>query len=215
MIKLEKISFSYGNEKIISGLTTELEPNKIYCIMGTSGTGKTTLINIISGLIKPDSGKISGTENLKKSFIFQENRLLSHLSVIDNLRYVTDDEEKINKALIQTGLIDDKNKKVSQLSGGMARRTAIARATAFDGDIFFIDEPLYGLDAKTSQGILELIKNTVNNKTAIIITHSKDEAFYLADKIVFVKNKPITELEISDISDFSFPAEIENKLLSE
>lgn len=215
MITLNNISFSYGNEKIISGLSAELETNKIYCIMGPSGIGKTTLMNIISGLIKPETGKITGSEKMKKSFIFQENRLLDHMSVTDNLRYVTKDSEKINDALRKTGLMGDRDKKVTQLSGGMARRTAIARATAFDGDIFFIDEPLYGLDTKTSQGILDLIKNTVTGKTAFIITHSPNEAFYLADSIIFVKNKPVTELEISDISEFSSPQEIENKLLSD
>lgn len=214
MIKIDKISFSYDKEKIISGLSAELETDKIYCIMGPSGIGKTTFMNLISGLSKPDSGKISGTEKLKKSFIFQENRLLSHLSVIDNLSYVTEDAGKIDTALIKTGLQNDKNKKVSQLSGGMARRTAIARATAFDGDIFFIDEPLYGLDTKTSEGILELIKNTVTGKTAFIITHSPDEAFYLADSIIFIKNKPITETEICDISLFSSSDEIKEKLLN-
>ena len=214
MIKLDSISFSYDKEKIISGLNAELETNKIYCIMGTSGIGKTTILNIISGLVKPDSGNISGTEKLKKSFIFQENRLLSHLSVYDNLRYVTDNEEKINKALTQTGLIEDKNKKVTELSGGMARRTAIARATAFDGEIFFIDEPLYGLDAKTSQGILEVIKETVKDKTAFIITHSPEEAFYLADKVIYIRNKPVTQIEICNISLFSSPDEIKEKLLN-
>lgn len=215
MIKLENLSFSYGNEKIISELSAELDINKVYCIMGPSGIGKTTFINMISGLIKPDSGKITGTEKLKKSFIFQENRLISHMTVIDNLRYVTDNEKKINNALIQTELFDDRNKKITQLSGGMARRAAIARAIAFNGDVFFIDEPLYGLDAKTSQGILKLIKETVKNKTGLIITHSANEAFYLADTIIFLKTKPITKIEICDISAFSSPEDIEIQLLSE
>ena len=110
-------------------------------------------------------------------------------------------------------LIADKDKKVSQLSGGMARRTAIARATAFDGDIFFIDEPLYGLDAKTSQGILEMIKSTVKNKTAFIITHSPEEAFFLADRIIFIDSKPVTGLRIADKNHFSCPDEIKAELL--
>ena len=213
MIKLEKLSFSYGKEKIISELTAELETNKIYCIMGGSGIGKSTLMNIISGLKRPDSGKISGTDKMKKSFIFQENRLLPHMSVYENLRYVTDNEEKINNTLSQTGLYDDKNKKITELSGGMARRTAIARATAFDGDVFFIDEPLYGLDTKTAQGILALIKKTVKGKTAFIITHSPEEAFYLSDSIIFIKNKPVTDIEIRDNSEFSSPEEIKEYLL--
>lgn len=213
MIKIDNISFSYNNEKIISDLSAELEANKIYCIMGTSGIGKTTLMNLISGLKNVDSGKITGTEKMRKSFIFQENRLLTHMSVIDNLKYVTDNREKIDEALIKTGLNEDKDKKVSQLSGGMARRTAIARATAFDGDIFFIDEPLYGLDAKTSQGILELIKNTVKDKTAFIITHSPEEAFVLADRIIFIDSKPVTDLRIADKNHFSCPDEIKAELL--
>lgn len=213
MIKIDNISFSYNNEKIISDLSAELEANKIYCIMGTSGIGKTTLMNLISGLKNVDSGKITGTEKMRKSFIFQENRLLTHMSVIDNLKYVTDNREKIDEALIKTGLNEDKDKKVSQLSGGMARRTAIARATAFDGDIFFIDEPLYGLDAKTSQGILELIKNTVKDKPAFIITHSPEEAFVLADRIIFIDSKPVTDLRIADKNHFSCPDEIKAELL--
>lgn len=212
MIILDKLSFSYGNEKIISELCAELELNKIYCIMGPSGIGKTTFMNLISGLIKPDTGKIIGIEKLRKSFIFQENRLLSHMSVIDNLRYVTNDENIIIDSLIKTGLIDDKNKLTSELSGGMARRAAIARAVAFDGDIFFIDEPLYGLDTKTSQDILELIKETIKGKTAFIITHSPEEAFYLGEKIIIIKNKPLTHTEIYDISDFKSVVEIRENL---
>ena len=213
MIEIKNISFSFGNNKIISDLSLELEEGKTYCIMGKSGVGKTTFLKLIAGLIKPDSGKITGTEKLKKSYIFQENRLLSHLTVLENLRYVTDNADKINRALIKTGLSDDMNKKVTQLSGGMARRTAIARATAFDGEIFFIDEPLYGLDVKTSQGILELIKDTVSNKTALIITHSPEEAFFLADKIIFINNKPVTNIEIIDISEIDSVKKIKEKLL--
>ena len=213
MIKLDNISFSYNNERIISELSAELEVNNIYCIMGPSGIGKTTLMNLIAGLKAVDSGKIIGTEKMRKSYIFQENRLLTHMSVIDNLKYVTDNSEKIDDALRKTGLIADKDKRVTQLSGGMARRTAIARATAFDGDIFFIDEPLYGLDAKTSQGILEMIKSTVKDKTAFIITHSPEEAFFLADRIIFIDSKPVTDLRIADKNHFSCPDEIQAELL--
>ena len=212
MIKTENLSFSYKDEIIISNLSVELKKGCIYCIMGMSGVGKTTFMNLISGLLTDYSGKISGTENMKKSFIFQENRLLPWLNVYDNLKYVTDDEEKIKKALEDTSLSDDSDKLANELSGGMARRAAIARAAAFDGDIFFIDEPLYGLDVKTSQGILELIKNTVKNKTAFVITHCPEEAFILADKLIFIKSKPVTTLEITDISDYKSADEIKAKL---
>lgn len=213
MIKLENISFSYGNESIISNLSAEFEEGFIYCIMGLSGVGKTTLMKVISGLTKCAEGSISGTEKMKKTFIFQENRLLPWMSVYDNIKYVTSDEKKIKQALADTQLLSEKNKLPEELSGGMARRAAIARAAAFDGDIFFIDEPLYGLDVKTSQGILEMIKNTVKDKTAFIITHSPDEAFVLADKLIFINSKPVTSIETADITQFSSAEEIKAKLL--
>lgn len=214
MIQINNISFSFGSNKIISDLSLEIEAGKTYCIMGKSGVGKTTLMKLIAGLLKPDNGEILGSGKLKKSFIFQENRLLPNLSVYENLKYVTADENKISEALKNTDLLSEKNKMTGELSGGMARRVAIARATAFDGDIFFIDEPLYGLDVKTSQDILKLIKNTVKNKTAIIITHSPEEAFFLSDKIIFLKNMPVSETEIVDTSVFSSADEIKTHLLA-
>lgn len=213
MIKINNISFSFDNEKIISDLSFDIEEGKTYCMMGKSGVGKTTLLKLVAGLLKSDNGEICGTEQLKKSFIFQEDRLLPWMSVYENIKYVTSDEDKIIKALKNTSLLSDKNKMPSELSGGMARRASIARATAFDGDIFFIDEPLYGLDVKTSLGILELIKNTVKNKTALIITHNPEEAFYLADKIIFLNNKPVMSVTINDISEFKTAEKIKEKLL--
>lgn len=213
MIEIKNISFSFGNNKIISDLSLEIKEGKTYCIMGKSGVGKTTLLKLIAGLLKSDNGEILGTEQLKKSFIFQENRLLPWLSVYENMKYVTGDESKITEALNDTSLLSEKNKMPDELSGGMARRAAIARATAVNGDIFFIDEPLYGLDVKTSQGILELIKNTVKNKTALIITHSPEEAFFLADKIIFINDKPVTSVETADISEFESSGQIKEKLL--
>lgn len=214
MIKIKNISFSFGNNKIISDLNLEIEEGKTYCFMGQSGVGKTTLMKLIAGLYKADDGEILGTEKMKKSFIFQENRLMPWLSVYENMKYVTEDEDKIINALKDTDLLSEKNKMPDELSGGMARRAAIARATAFDGDIFFIDEPLYGLDVKTSQGILELIKNTVKNKTALIITHSPEEAFYLSDKIIFLKNIPVCEAETVDTAIFRSADEIKTHLLA-
>lgn len=214
MIKIKNVSFSFSSNKIVSGLSFDIEDGKTYCIMGKSGVGKTTLMKIIAGLLRCDSGEISCDKNLKKSFIFQENRLIPQISVYENLRYATKNEDAINNALIATSLTDEKEKYPDELSGGMARRTAIARAVAFGGDVYFIDEPLYGLDVKTSAGILELIKETVKNKTAVIITHSPEEAFFLSDKIIFLKNTPVSEAEIIDTAEFTSSDEIKKHLLA-
>lgn len=214
MIELKNVSFSFGNEQIISDLSVNFETGKTYCIMGQSGIGKTTLMKIISGLVKPENGTVEGTEKMKKSFIFQEDRLLPWLSIYDNLKFVTDSDEQITKALKETDLYQFKDKKVTDLSGGMARRASIARAAAFDGDVFFIDEPLYGLDVKTSEGILGLIKNTVRKKTAFIITHSPEEAYFLSDEIIFIKNKPVSFTEKLEKSVFTDAQAIKSYLLT-
>lgn len=182
--------------------------------MGKSGVGKTTLLRLLSCVLKSEKGKIVYNEDVKKSFVFQENRLIPWMSAYDNLKYVTNDENAIKSALIETSLLEEKDNKSNELSGGMARRLSIARAIAFGGDVFFIDEPLYGLDVKTSEGILELIKNTLKNKTAVIITHSPEEAFFLSDKIIFLKNSPICEAEIIATSEFTTSDEIKKHLLA-
>lgn len=209
MIKLNSVYKSFNGTEILKNLSSGFSEKTVYCVMGKSGIGKTTLLNIISGMLEPDSGSVSGTEKLKKSFVFQENRLIPHLSAYNNLKFVTDDGKKITEALKLSRLLDDKEKTPEEMSGGMKRRLAIARAAAFEGDIFFIDEPLYGLDIKTSQDILSMIKKMLTGKTAFIITHSTAEAYFLADKIIFLNSSPVSELIIKDISCFSSPEEIE------
>lgn len=213
MIQLDNLTKSFDGKTVIAGLSLILEEGLVYGVMGASGIGKTTLLHLLSGLQEPDAGTVSGMESKTKSFLFQENRLLPWQNVYDNIRYVTGNRERIQNALLATGLWEDRFKFPGELSGGMARRAAIARAAAFGGDIFFIDEPLYGLDVKTGRDILSLIKKTVQGKTAFIVTHSPDEAFYLADRILFLKNAPVSCAEIKEISNFASPQAIKDYLL--
>ena len=214
MIEVKNLSFSFEKNTVISDLSFSIEKGKTYCIMGKSGVGKTTLLRLLAGILKSEKGRIVYKEDVKKSFVFQENRLVPWMNVYDNLKYITKDENAVKSALVETSLYEEKEKMPDELSGGMARRLSIARAIAYGGEVFFIDEPLYGLDVKTSEGILELIKNTLNDKTAIVITHSPEEAFYLSDKIIFLKNSPICEAEIVETSDFATSDEIKKYLLA-
>ena len=213
MIELTNITAAAGGKEILKDLNAVFEDNITYCIMGPSGIGKTTLLKIISGILKPDKGEIKGLDGKKKSFVFQENRLIEWLNVFDNIKYVTDNEQSIESALKDTGLWEDRKKLPPELSGGMARRAAIARAAAFGGDIFFIDEPLYGLDIKTGEDILSFIKKTVKGKTSFIITHSPEGAFFLADKIIFLNKSPVSFLDSKDISYFVSENHIKDYLL--
>lgn len=213
MISVRNLSKAFDGKTVLSDFSVGFRVGEATCIMGPSGIGKTTFLRILAGLEKADSGEIAGLDGKKKSFIFQENRLLPWLSLYDNMRFVTDDSEKIETALRQTGLWDDRGKMPDALSGGMARRATIARAAAFGGDVFFIDEPLYGLDVRTSQEILSLIKETIRGKTAFIVTHSPEEAFFLADSILFLHESPVSQGIIKNISDFPSAEDIKNHLL--
>ncbi|MBR3975654.1 MAG: ABC transporter ATP-binding protein [Clostridia bacterium] len=191
MIEIRNLSKSYNGKIIFNNLSSDIKTGECTAFMGQSGIGKTTLLRCIAGLETADSGSIRGMENMKKSFVFQENRLLPHLSVLQNILCVTDDKDKALHYLEKTFLIDDKSKKCSQLSGGMKRRLAIAKALAFGGDFFYLDEPLRELDEDTNEKIMQLLKQEIKGKTSILITHDINHAHFLADRHIFFRGLPM------------------------
>ena len=191
MIEIKNLSKSYNGKIIFENLSLNIKKGECTAFSGQSGLGKTTLLRCITGLEKADSGSIYGMENMKKSFIFQENRLLPHLSVLQNILCVTSDKDKALHYLEKTFLIDDKSKKCSQLSGGMKRRLAIAKALTFGGDFYYLDEPLRELDAATNEKIILLLKEEIKGKTSILITHDAEQAHILADRHIFFAGSPM------------------------
>ena len=116
--------------------------------------------------------------------------MLPQSTAAENLVFVGASAERSAEYIRKTGLSGNENKLPGELSGGMSRRLAIARALAFGGDCFFIDEPLHGLDIKTSREILLLMREELCKKTALIITHSPEEAFLLCDRILIAGGPP-------------------------
>ena len=209
MLEFINTDFSYDDKILLKNFSFSAREGVSTAILGPSGFGKTTLMNLSAGFIKPKGGKIVPFSGEKASFIFQEDRLLPWFTALENLTAVGIEENAAKEYLDKVGLSDSMDKYPSELSGGMQRRLAIARALAFGGDIFYFDEPLRGLDIKTSGEILELIRKEISEKTALIITHSPKEAFSLCDRIVFCGKSPLEVLFDKNKSDFSD----ENELL--
>ncbi len=181
MIDVKNVSKSFDGKRVLEGVSLVIEKGKCTALTGASGKGKTTLLRIIAGLLEPDSGEVIYREKPRCTFVFQENRLLGHKTVLDNILTVAPDRARAEYFLSRTGLLEDRNKKASDLSGGMKRRLAIARALAYGGEVYFLDEPLRELDGETLKAVAELIKEEISGKTAVLITHDEFSSEFLSD----------------------------------
>ena len=199
-LTLKKIGKKYDGVEIYKDFDLTLNEGIITCIMGSSGCGKTTLLNMIGGLIKPDSGLMEGFEGKRFSYVFQETRLLPWKTVEGNLDFVLDHSlpKEERKALTDNLLKMVKmeafaNYYPSQLSGGMAQRVSIARAFAVPSDIILMDEPFSGIDINLKQAMLqhflEIWKN--DRRTILYVTHDVDEALLLSNEIVVFSKAPV------------------------
>ena len=177
-MRISNLDFSYDNKQIFRDYSLELSDG-ITCLMGASGKGKTTLLKLLAGLLKPDNGTVN-INNRKVSFMFQEDRLLPWLNVRDNVLLVTGREKETNELLQELEI--DGNLKISELSGGMARRVALARCLMFESDVLLMDEPFKGLDEALMKKVASIIIR--QNKPTIVSTHSLDEVEALGGEIV-------------------------------
>ena len=180
LLRAENLVFAYDSSPVIKDFSAEFEAGKITAIVGPSGLGKTTLLNLLAGLIKPDSGRIVSDFD-KISYIFQDPRLFPWLSALDNVRVVCDDKELARKCLSE--LFDDPSvikKFPSELSGGMKQRVSIARALANTPDLILMDEPFRGLDSETKEKTRNVLFEYIKNKPCcgVIVTHDPDDLVF-------------------------------------
>lgn len=202
MLEFRNVGFSYGEKEIFKDFSFSLKEGTSTAILGPSGYGKTTFLELASGFLKPQSGIVTPFCG-KPTFVFQEDRLLPWYTALENLTAVNIGKEKALEYLEKVGLSDCADKYPDELSGGMCRRLSIARALAFGGDVYLFDEPLRGLDIKTSAEILELIKSETTGKTSLIIIHNPKEAFLLSEKIIIAGKNPFVIIAERNKSDFS------------
>jgi ABC-type multidrug transport system ATPase subunit len=187
MLKIKNLSFSFGEKLVINNFSLNVKKGEKIWLSGPSGIGKTTLIKLILGLLKANSGEID-LGGMIPSVVFQENRLLPFYTVMQNIELVGGDKQKAKEILLALGIGETVNLYPKKLSGGMKRRAAIARALSVDFDLLILDEPFNGIDEKNLEKTAELINEICSSKTVIIITHSPLEAELLKAKEVKINN---------------------------
>jgi len=210
-IDIRKVAFAYGDRPILKDINLTIPKGKLVAIMGGSGCGKTTLLRLLSGQQQPQQGEVivngQHVEKMKHKelfkfrrsmgMLFQFGALFTDLSVFDNiafpLRENTDLPEEIINDLVMmklaaVGLRGTQDMKTAELSGGMARRVALARAMAMDPDLMLYDEPFTGLDPISLGVIAHLIKklNDALGTTAIMVTHDIHHSLQMADHVYFM-----------------------------
>ncbi len=175
MIRINNVSKKFDDLKVLDCVTHEFVKGVSAAVTGPSGKGKTTLINIMLGLIKPDSGSVEINEGANISCVFQEDRLIEHMTARQNLKLIAPRNADIDGALTALGLDPQNKERVAKYSGGMRRRVAIARAVIAKPDILILDEPFKGLDEEMRAAAAKFVLEECRDACRILITHDPDE----------------------------------------
>ena len=216
IVEVKDVSFSRGDRVIYKNMSFSVPKGKITAIMGPSGIGKTTMLRLIGGQLKPDSGDIlfeggsipSMTRSelyearTKMSMLFQSGALFTDMSVFDNIAFPIREHTKLSEDLIRlvvlmklqaVGLRGAKDLMPSELSGGMARRAALARAIALDPELIMYDEPFAGQDPISMGVLVKLIKslNQVLGLSSLIVTHDVTEVMSIADHVIIIADQGV------------------------
>jgi phospholipid/cholesterol/gamma-HCH transport system ATP-binding protein len=218
LLRVRGLRFSYGPRRVLDGIDFDIRRGRISAIVGPSGCGKSTLLALLGGQLRPEAGTVHfdgtdvhalGRDDLyrlrqRMGMMFQRHALLTDLSVFDNVAFPLREHTKLPESMIRDivlmklhviGLRGSRDLYPDQLSGGMMRRVALARAIAMDPDLVMYDEPFAGLDPITL-GVLMRLITTMNENlglTAIVVSHSVDEVLAIADDVYVMANGKLVE----------------------
>ena len=221
ILSIKNVSYSYhtqeGETPALTDISFDVSSGSFTCIVGPSGCGKSTLLSLISGLLHPDSGEIyingcmlirftSSIQDIcfKKTVIFEWRSVYKIVLLgLETRKMLTSEKKELADKMLETyGLVNFKNVKPSQLSGGMRQRVALIRTLALEPDILLLDEPFSALDYQTrlevSDDIYKILKE--QNKTAILVTHDISEAIAMGDKVIILSARPGRINKIIDIT---------------
>lgn len=246
MIQVENIHKSFGDNHVLKGISTEFETGKTNLIIGQSGSGKTVFIKCLLGLFEPDEGQIcyngqyyselstKERRNLRQEMgmVFQGSALFDSMTVEGNVMFPLDmftnqsqseKQDRVDFVLKRVNLIDVHKRYPAEISGGMQKRVAIARAIVMNPKYLFCDEPNSGLDPKTAILIDNLIQEITQeyNITTVINTHDMNSVMEIGEKIIFLKNgikewegtnKEIFKTDNQSVTDFVYSSELFKKV---
>jgi NitT/TauT family transport system ATP-binding protein len=188
LLKIDGLTKRFDGETVINDLNYSIEGKFFLTILGSSGCGKTTLLRILSGVLKPDGGT-AYLSSERLAFVFQDDRLIPWITAGENIDIVSPGCD-VNRYLRLVGLEGHGGKYPSQMSGGMKRRLNIARAIAFDPDLILMDEPFNSLDVVMKDRLLEEIKEIWHDRklSIVMVTHDPREAARLSTEIMLVRD---------------------------
>ncbi|MBW0259790.1 peptide ABC transporter ATP-binding protein [Bacillus sp. F2HM] len=228
MIKIEKLTKSFGKNEVLKGIDTTIKEGEVVAVIGPSGSGKSTFLRCMNLLEKPTSGVITikdtkitnpKTNALKVreniGMVFQHFHLFPHKTVLENITYAPmnvknqSKEDSIKQAedlLKKVGLLEKKDDFPNRLSGGQKQRVAIARALAMTPDIMLFDEPTSALDPEMVKEVLEVMKELAQSgMTLVIVTHEMGFAKEVADRVIFMDDGKIVE-DANPVQFFESPS---------
>lgn len=189
-IEFQQVSKTFDGKRVLDRLDWRAPERGIVCLFAPSGSGKTTLLRLIAGLEKPDEGRIADLPE-RVSFHFQENRLLPWCTAVENLALVTDTPDRW---LEQVGLGGEGQRYPRELSGGMQRRVAFARALAYETDVLLLDEPFKEVDPENRDRMMDLVRRQTRRRLIVWVTHNFEEAQALSDRIDRFSGPPLRSL---------------------
>lgn len=193
LVSFQKVSLRLGEKEVLRDFSLDLQNKGIYGVIGPSGCGKTTLLNLIQGFLQPDGGEIALFSD-RISAVFQENRLLPWYTVYQNIALAArrpvgrEEVEALLRRLCMPGELDSLP---GSLSGGMARRVALARALLSESDILLLDEPFKGVDMACKRQCEKTLQALSGGRLTLLVTHDPGEAAALCDTAILVRGSPL------------------------
>lgn len=193
MISLQNITLRYGNKVVLDGFSLELPEEGLTALSGPSGCGKTTLLRVLGGLARPERGKVDGLDPSRAAFLFQEDRLLPWRTVGQHITDVLprSRREELPRWLAFAELEGEDHAYPAALSGGMARRLALARCAALGGDALLLDEPFAGVDPARAARMLERLRGL---GVPVVLASHQAPVLAACDRVIALEGPPLRQV---------------------